>query len=267
LGRVDDEFLIIGSCDLLSWCPLNVRIPLMILTAKGEHREKKNTKIVLAIACLAVAALACNAAAAGEGETPDPTGLTSTPSPIVLVTDDFSSSAWGTGTDSDSSVEYVNNALKMIVYTRNYFVWSTPDSENYQDVHMEVTVINNDTDPSTSFGMICNMQTSTTNFYYFAIRPDGSYAISKASQEERDILLTNNNEWAASDLIEANAASYRLAVDCGHGTLALYVDGQQIDSVSDASYVSGQVALFTSSSENAITTNVSFDNFLMTELP
>jgi len=45
------------------------------------------------------------------------------------------------------------------------------------------------------------------------------------------------------------------------------VDGQQIDSVSDASYANGGVALFTWSGEEATNTNVSFDDFLMTGLP
>jgi hypothetical protein len=58
-----------------------------------------------------------------------------------------------------------------------------------------------------------------------------------------------------------------MGADCGNGTLTLYVDGQQIASIFDASYVSGEVALFISSSENATTTNLSFDDFLMTELP
>ena len=155
----------------------------------------------------------------------------------------------------------------MIVYTKSYFVWSTPTAENYQNIHMEVTVINNGTDPSTAFGIMCNLQASTTNFYYVAIRPDGNYAIAKASEGQRDTYLTNNNQWAPSDQIATDAASYLIGADCGKGTLTLSVDGQQIDSVSDASYVSGQVALFTSNGENATTTNVSFDDLLMTELP
>lgn len=225
---------------------------------------KRNHRIIFAICVLTLAALACNAVTGG-GE--DPTGATSTPSPVVLLSDDFSSARWGTGTDTDSSVEYANNALQMIVYTKSYFVWSTPNAENYQNIHVEVTAINNDTDPSTYFGIICNMQDSSNNFYYFAITPDGQYAISRATDGQDDVFLTNNDEWASSDLIAADAASYRVGADCGSGTLTLYVDGQQIASVADASYVNGGVALFTSSSDNSTTTDVSFDDFLMTALP
>jgi hypothetical protein len=49
--------------------------------------------------------------------------------------------------------------------------------------------------------------------------------------------------------------------------LALYVDGQQIASVTDSTYTSGGIGLFTWSGEEASATDVSFDDFVMTELP
>jgi hypothetical protein len=229
---------------------------------------KRNNKIILAIVCLALAALACSAVTGGGGGGGDTPGSTSTPSPTVLLSDDFSSAQWGTGTDADSSVEYANGALQMIVYTKNYFVWSTPNDQDYQNVHMEATAINNGTDSTTAFGLMCNQQAGAdSSFYYLAITPAGEYAIAKATQGESDVFLTNNDEWASSDLIAKDAASYRVGADCGTGTLTLYVDGQQIASVSDASYANGGVAIFTWSGEEAATTNVSFDDFLMTQLP
>ena len=229
---------------------------------------KRNNKIILAIVCLALAALACNAVTGGGGGGGDTPGTTSTPSPTVLLSDDFSSALWGTGTDTDSSVEYGNGALQMIVYTKNYFVWSTPNDQDYQNVHMEVTAINNGSDSTTAFGLMCNQQSGAdSSFYYLAITPAGEYAIAKATQGESDVFLTNNDQWASSDLIATDAASYRLGADCGNGTLTLYVEGQQIASVSDASYTSGGAAIFTWSGEEATTTNMSFDDFLMTQLP
>jgi hypothetical protein len=184
-----------------------------------------------------------------------------------VLSDDFSSDRWGTGTDAESAVEYIGNALNFDVYTENYFVWSTPDDEVYSDIHMEVTVINNGTDSTTALGFICN-KSEGNDFYYFAMTPAGQYAIAEAADGETDVFLTNNDEWADSDLITLNASSYRVGADCGNGTLALYVDGQLIDSVSDSTYTSGRVALFVwSGDEVGITTNVSFDDFEMTKLP
>lgn len=185
----------------------------------------------------------------------------------VLLEDDFSSPQWGTLTDADSSVEYANEALQMIVFTGNWFVWSTPDDQDYQNVHMEVTVINNDTDTYTAFGLMCNQQASSDDsYYYFAITPAGQYVIAKATVDQEDVFLTNNNDWGTSSLISRNASSYRVGADCGTGRLTLYVDGQEIASVSDASYTKGGVGVFTWSAEEATSTHVSFDDFLITAL-
>lgn len=211
-------------------------------------------KTILAILCLAFLVSACQALTGG---------------PKFPLSDDFSSAQWGTGTDANKSVEYASGALQMIVFTKNYFVWSPRDAQDYQSVHMEVTVINNDTDSTTAFGLICNQQRAEDNsFYYFAMTPAGEYVIAKSEAGQTDVFLTNNDEWAASDLISQNASSYRVGADCGsNGTLTLYVDGQEIASVSDVSYTSGGIAVFSWSGEEATTTNVSFDDFLMTELP
>jgi hypothetical protein len=215
-----------------------------------------NTKVFVAIACLALAALSCQAV----------TGLGGGGGSDVLLEDDFSSQTWGTGTDADSSVEYANEALRIIVYTPNYFVWSTPGDASYENVHMEVTVTNNDTDPTTAFGMMCHQQDADNSFYYLAMTPAGEYAIARAATGQTDVFLTNNDQWATSDLIAKEAASYRVGADCGNGTLTLYVDGQQIASVSDTSYISGGVALFTWSGEEAVSTDVTFDDFVLTKL-
>ena len=249
---------------------------------------KRNLRIILAIASLSLAALACQAVTGGGSNTAVPPSNTdiipvnpdNTQSPTipaqsstqsssgnVLLTDDFSSAQWGTGTDSDSSVEYASETLQMIVFTKNYFVWSTPDDQDYQNVHMEVTVINNNTDSTTAFGLMCHKQV-TDSGYYFAITPAGEYAIAISTlAQQSDVFLTNNDEWAPSDLITKNASSYRVGADCGNGNLTLYVDGQQIASVSDSSYTNGGVAVFAWSGEEATSTNVSFDDFEMRELP
>lgn len=257
---------------------------------------KNRLKLSLAIASLALAALACQAVT-GQSQpnapetdvvivenTSEPASTavslpTATDEPIVelpagnsevLFEDDFSSgrSSWGTGTDADSSVEYVNDALNVQLFTKNYFVWTTPNDSDYENVHMEVTVLNNETDSTTAFGFICDQQHPITeSHYYFAVTPAGEYAIAKAALALDDEFLTNNNEWAKSDLIAQNAASYRLGADCGNGTLTLYVDGQQIASVSDSTYTSGGIALYAWSGQDVASANVTFDDFVMTELP
>lgn len=244
-------------------------------------------KLFLTVTSLVLASLACQALAGGSNSSPTEAvpentsapidtsvppvtqSETATPNPDALLENDFSASRtqWGTGTDADSSIEYLDEALNMQVFKKNYFVWSTPNDNDYENIHMEVTVINNDTDPTTAFGFICDQQFISDSFYYLVITPAGQYVIAKATVGLADEFLTNNNEWGNSDLIAKNAGSYRVGADCGNGTLTLYVEGQQVASVSDSTYTNGGIALMTWSGQDASTTNVSFDDFVMTKLP
>jgi len=238
----------------------------------------------LIVACVALAVGGGGIFLASNWETFNPATATSfptltntplpseTPIPIdfgsVLLEDDFSTENWGTLTDSDTSIEYLNDALNMSVFTNNWFVWSTPNDTDYENIHMEVTAIVNASDPNTAFGIMCHQQaTSDDSYYYFAITPSAQYAIAKADVNQTGAILTNNNEWGTSELITQDASSYHIGADCGNGTLTLYVDGQQIDSVSDSSYTSGGVGLFTWSALEATETDISFDDFSMTSLP
>jgi hypothetical protein len=212
-------------------------------------------KVVLAISALALASLGCGAFSSLFGG--------------PLLQDDFSntSSGWGIGTDADSSVEYANGGLQMLVFTPNYLTWSTPNATDYQNVHVETTVTHNDTNPTTAFGVICNEVGTTASYYYFVITPGGEYAIAKAEVGQTDFFFTNNDQWGSSDLITENAASYRIGADCASdGRLTLYVDGQQIDSVSDSTFTTGRVGLITWSGDEAPSADVVFDDFVVTPL-
>ena len=243
---------------------------------------RNNIKIVLSMGVLAIATMACMVVTGGGQNPPSPTpGLTVTVAPPLLSTetdippvvdevllrDDFTSIQWGTGTDTDLSIEYLNGTLQFIIYTNNRFYWSTPNDLTYQNVRIEVTTINNNSDPTTALGIMCNKNPAENSFYYFAITPAGQYAIVRATDGESDVFLTNDNKWAFSDLIAKNASSYRLGADCGNGTLKLYVDGNQIDSASDVTYQSGEVGLFVWSGEEATNTNVAFDDFSIIKIP
>ena len=217
--------------------------------------NKNLTKVVLAISVLALALLACGAFSSLFGG--------------PLVQDDFSntSGAWGTGTDTDSSVEYANGGLRFQVFTPNYLTWSTPNTTDYQNVHIEATATHNDTNSTTAFGVICHALGTTASYYYFVITPGGEYAIAKAEVGQTDFFFTNNDQWGTSNLITQNAASYRIGADCASdGRLTLYVDGQQIDSVNDTTFTTGRVGLITWSGDEAPSADVVFDDFVVTRL-
>lgn len=187
----------------------------------------------------------------------------------ILLDDDFSQDAtvWGTLTDSDNSIEYDGETFRMQIFNQtNWFVWSTPNSEVYENIHVEVTVTNNDSEPTTALGIMCHQQDATGSYYYLAMTPGGQYAIAVAAEGQSDIFFTNDDQWGDSDLITQNADSYRVGADCGNGTLTLYVDGQRISSVSDSTYTSGIVGLFTWSGDDVSSADATFDDFIVTSL-
>lgn len=191
------------------------------------------------------------------------------PAATILLQDDFSQTAatWGTGTDSNGSIQYDTNTLRFIVSTDDWFTWSVPNNQAYSNVRMEVNAFNNGTDQFTAFGLMCNLQADGRSFYYFAITPAGQYVIARTSANQSDAFLTNNGQWGDSGMIPRNASSYRLGADCGKGTLTLYVDGVQIASVADTTYTAGGVGLFVWSAAQASRTDISFDDFLLTDIP
>jgi hypothetical protein len=198
---------------------------------------------------------------------PSSNGEASSPAGDALLSDDFSSQTWGVGDDTDKLIEYVDNSLHFVVRTKNYFTWSTPSDIDYSDVHMEGTFTDNGSDPTTAFGFLCQQQAATSSFYYFAITLAGEYAIARAEEGKNDVFLTNNDKWATSPLITKNAKSYRVGADCGPGKLVLYVDGQKIDTAFDSTYTSGNVGAIVWSGEKAAKTDMSFDDFELTQLP
>lgn len=210
-----------------------------------------NLKVFFAVFVLVLSSLACGM--------PDVAALLD-----PMPKDDFSNSGsgWGTGTDADSSVEYNNDGLEIKVFTPYYVTWSTQSLESYENTHLEVDVQNNSSDPEAFFGFICNEAGTTNNFYYVGVSPDGYYAFNKSKIVGDDEILKDGT----SDIISASAQSMRLGLDCKNGSMALYVNGQLIDSVSDSTYTSGTFGLFGASDDEQNGTSVIFDNFATSKI-
>lgn len=216
-------------------------------------------KILLPVLAILMATLACALPGRNGGNTNN--------GPRQLFSDDFSKKDnWQTGKLDSGSIQYSDGGLAFKIDTPNYFLWSIVGDEKYSGIHIEVTVKNNSTDEKAAFGVICNEGIPDTNKYYFAIRPDGGYAIALAAVAKDDVFLTNEDTWDTSEDIPVGASSYQIGVDCGEGVQTLYVNGKEIASVKDDTYTKGQVGLFAWTNEKESGVNVTFDDFVITEL-
>lgn len=229
----------------------------------------KPSKIYLfSTTALLACSLACSAISSFVATPTPPSTSTPLPSPTPepntqLFKDNFSSTStgWGTGTDAESSVEYVDGGLQFKVFSDLFVTWSGPDQEKYSDVHIDVTVKNNSTDELALFGIICHEQDSQA-FYYLGVGGDGYYAIAKSEVGKDNEYYADGN----SSAIPTDNQPFTLSADCGTGNLALYVNGQQIASAQDSTYTSGYIGLFAWSNEEANSTDVTFDDFVLSEL-
>ena len=228
--------------------------------------------IVAAVTCLALAMMACNAVTSlvNSGNSNDAgSNNTGGTAGKVLFQDDFSddNSGWGTASDANKSVQYTNNTLEVKVFKEEDMVYSNQSDTNYQDVHIEVTAAPNASDKNSYFGILCDQQVTGEAFYYAAVTPGGQYVIAKAAVAQDDVYLTGGSDWKTSKLIPVNASSYTIGMDCGSdGTLALYVNGKQVDSVMDTTYTSGHIGLFAASDKKPNSADVNFSNYVATSL-
>ncbi len=187
----------------------------------------------------------------------------------MILQDDFSTpnGGWGTMNDGNISVQYDNETLRIKILQPDSFILSTPNNTSYENIKVEATVINNNTDPNTMFGLMCHRQPTAQSFYYLAVTPAEQFIIVRIDDGALGAILTNDGQWGFSEIIPQNAPTYQIGAECAGGTLTLFVDGQEITSVSDSTYTNGAVGVVVSSAANATNTDVSFDNFMITHIP
>ena len=126
-------------------------------------------------------------------------------------------------------------------------------------------VVNKSGSDEPTFGIMCNYQ-DDKNYYYAGFGSDGYYAIVR-TKDNQDLFLTDaaDNQWVQSDTIHKNADSYKLAVQCANGEIKLIVDGDEIASVQDDTFTSGQIGLFVLTFDKP-EADVRFDNLRVVEV-
>ncbi len=199
-------------------------------------------------ALLTLAGLAC-----GSG-----TGSGGTAEPAALYRENFSNdeSGWCVDSDSTSALKYSGGKYVFEVTDTEWFVWCNPD-ENFDDIHLEVTAENPGDTGDTVFGLMCHFQNATSDFYYVGITANGDYTI-RLYQDGEDVILDEG-----TTEVDANAASYRLGMDCANGDIALFLDGDQIASASDDTYTSGDIGLFAWTGDDA-PAEIHYDDLVVT---
>ena len=214
-------------------------------------------RALFALGVLALVSLACSALNSSPAATQAP----ALPGKQVLFQDNFSdsNSGWPSATDADKSANYSADGQYAIqAITTQQDVWAHP-GQNFADASVEVDATKTNGPDNNGFGVICRFQ-DNDNFYYFMISSDGYQVIGKYQGGQNQYLSAEKMQ--PTDAITAGNATNHVRGDCQGSTLTLYANGQQLSSITDTTFTSGDVGLIVGTFDEP-NVGVSFDNFVV----
>ncbi|MDX1615961.1 MAG: hypothetical protein R3300_16730 [Candidatus Promineifilaceae bacterium] len=197
----------------------------------------KATAFLAGLLLLAVALSAC---ADGPFGGPDACDQDS-----ALFVDEFDGEqecGWVLYQGSGGSVQIQDGAL-ILESGQPGQIWWTNAGRQFDDVRIATTVRRVSGPEDNAFGIICRYQ-SKDNFYLFLISSDGFYAIGKYQSGSPQIeYLTGDGEFQFSEAINQGAASNDLIATCQGNELSMAVNGTQLATVTDPTFVTGDIGL------------------------
>jgi hypothetical protein len=200
----------------------------------------------LAFAIVALTGLACGGATGGADN--------------VLYQDDFSNpfSGWPVSADADKAASYSDGQYLIQAFAAGQDVWANP-GENFSDVSIEVDATKHSGTDNNDFGIICRL-VDDSNFYFLIVSSDGYQVIGKYQNGQAEYL--SSEQMQPSEAVLQGSATNHLRGDCVGSTLSLYVNGQQVATVTDTAFTSGDVGLTVGTFEDP-NAAVIFDNFVV----
>lgn len=210
----------------------------------------------LLLLCVTTALAACSVV---SGPAADPCNENG-----ALLRDDFSGEqncGWREYNQGGAVVEIAEGTLS-ISTSQTGQIWWTNAGRDFGDVIVTVQARQTSGPNNNAYGVLCRYQ-DENNFYIFLISGDGYYAIGKYQTGEQQVTyLTPNQEYVFSDLINQGVATNLLRVSCIGNELSLSVNGLPLVTMTDDSFIGGDVGLGVSTLEPG-TAVVQFDDLLV----
>lgn len=144
----------------------------------------------------------------------------------------------GSGVTStiDEGVLRISNSLP------GEITWAIAN-KNFDDVIITTQARQVSGPDDNAYGVICRYQ-SPENFYVFLISGDGHYAIGKYQSSSSQIqYLSGEGQYLFSDTINQGAATNEIRASCIGNELSLSVNGIPLETVTDPTFVIGDVGL------------------------
>lgn len=157
--------------------------------------------------------------------------------------------AWDTGTNShNASCQFTSQGLEVTQPATGFFHGCIAKNTDFTNFTYEVQVNMIAGDYA---GITFCADKAQGTYYFFYIKPDGSYALKLFSGDQAQSTLTSNS---SSAIVTGLPSNNVLAVVVQNGTITLFVNQTNIAQVSDATYTHGQIGVFTGNDTNAAQT-------------
>ena len=182
-------------------------------------------------------------------------------SPTHLFLDDFNGEkdcGWAVYSGGNDRATIENSSMRITASQPGQLRWTNP-GRVFDDAIISVEARQVSGPNDNAYGVICRYQ-NEKNFYVFLISGDGYYTIGKyQSGVENVTYLTENGQFQSSDSIHTGVASNEMRVSCIGNQLSLEVNGVPLVTVTDPTFVTGDIGL-AAGTLAAGTTVVEFDD-------
>jgi len=217
-----------------------------------------NKKLFLLLSALLIATLACSLFSDTTTTTDSAEGDN------ILFSDDFSdvNSGWDQVSWEDGLSDYGDGVYRVRVQTPHYNIWANPGQYFNDDVIVEVDATKVDGDDDNAFGLICRYSGSpdSPNYYFFMVSSDGFSVIGKVTSGDSEYL--SSEQMMPADAVKQGDVTNHLRADCIGDTLTLYVNGKNVATTTDTSFVGGDVGLVVATFDIP-STEIAFDNLVV----
>jgi hypothetical protein len=236
-------------------------LPSVAVDGKPEHKSSKSwiagiimsTCLCLAVVVFLITSISNQNVSATQ--TTSSQNVTATAWTMPFFSESFDSASsweWYDGNGVGFIVEY--GKIKGEV-TGQTTAW-TLAGQSFGNVKIDVDIEKISGTDNNQMGVLCNA-VDTRHFYAFVVGSDQTYIVWRQDGDNGIKLV----DWAASSIIgEGKERNYLTAI-CSDGNLMLLVNGVELVSVYDATYLQGDVGIIVGSFEENVPVSAYFDNF------
>ena len=217
-------------------------------------------KYYFAIIVLITASISCSLFSAEVPAADDPAQSQGAQTSILFA-DDFSdsTSGWDVYVTDNKVSDYYDGSYRIFTTETQFDVWANPSLDFSEPVRIEVDATKIGGPDDNDFGIICDYQ-DIENFHVGLISSDGYAVIAKLQDQAWEYLSSDGME-AVGDINQGSATNH-IRFDCNQGNLTLYVNGNQIASAFDNTFIGGDVGLQVGTFDTG-GVDILFDNFVV----